>query len=274
MKKNYSLIILFLFSLKMISQNGRKTFYGKVLDELGALENAHIVNLNSKQASYSTQNGEFKISVKINDSLKFTSIGYKTKLLVIKPIHLGINETNILLEKEIYELDEIEIKNHNLTGSLALDFKQTPKDKRAEALANTMDFSKVNMKAKTKDDHIDRHIRPPMVQTDPTENFVGAGSKFIMPFKYSEKLWALRKELAFKKSMPAKLLAELGEKFFFQDLKIPVEKYYHFLEYCNPLGIEKLYQEKKTLEVIKILRKEHVSYLKTIKKTLLNKQGF
>jgi hypothetical protein len=44
------------------------------------------------------------------------------------------------------------------------------------------------------------------------------------------------------------------------------EKYFHFLEYCNPLGIENLHKEGKNLELIKILRTESISYLKIIKK--------
>ena len=57
--------------------------------------------------------------------------------------------------------------------------------------------------------------------------------------------------------MPAKLLSELGEDFFFKDLEIPIEKYAHFITYCSYLGIEELYKERKLLEVIKILREEH-----------------
>ena len=259
------LIILILFSIKFIAQNDRKVFYGKVYDDLGPLSNAHIINNTSLKATFSNENGEFKIFVKENDSLTFTSISYKTVTLSIKLTHLGITETNIFLKKENYELDEIEIKKHNLTGSLALDFKQTPEDKKANALAKTMDFSKVNMKANTKDDYIDTRVRPPIVETDPISIAAGAGASVSMPFGYSKKLWALRRELAFKESMPAKLLSELGEDFFFKKLKIPVEKYTQFLNYCNPLGIEKLYQERKLLEVIKILRNEHLEYLKILK---------
>lgn len=57
------------------------------------------------------------------------------------------------------------------------------------------------------------------------------------------------------------ILKEFGEKYFFSILKIPKEKYYHFLETCNPLGIEELYKEGKKLEVIEILNKEAKEYL-------------
>ena len=87
-----------------------------------------------------------------------------------------------------------------------------------------------------------------------------------MAFKNSERLWALRKKLARKKEFPYKVLSELGEQFFFKKLKIPVDRYFHFLEYCNPLGIENLHKEGKLLELIKIFEKESIPYLKIIKK--------
>lgn len=263
MKKKL-LLLLFFTALKCIAQNGPTYLFGKIYDDLGTLPNAHIINLTTNKATYSNDNGAFKIKATLKDSLKITSIGFKTLIFSIKNTHFGISENKFILEKEIYELDEVAIKKHNLTGSLTSDLKQTPKDKKAAALAKTMDFSIVNMKAKTKDDYIDKRVRPPIAKTDPI--IPGAGTKANMPFKHSERLWALRRELAFKNSLPSKLLSDFGEAFFFKELKIPKNKYHHFLEYCIPLGIEKLYQEDNLLAVIKILRKEHTGYLKLIKK--------
>ncbi len=260
------LLILLVISIKCISQSSTKYVFGVLYDEMGTLPGAHIINATSNKATYSNDNGEFKIKAALKDTLKITSVGFKTLTFSVKNTHFGISENKFILKKDIYELDEITIKKHNLIGSLSSDLKQTPEDKKANALAKTMDFSKVNMKAKTKDDHIDTYVRPPKAETDPTQAFATAGSSVSMPFKYSEKLWALRRKLAFKESFPSKLISDFGESFFFKELKIPVEKYHHFLEYCNPLGIEELYQKGNLLEVIKILRKEQIGYLKLIKK--------
>jgi len=119
------LFLFFILSIiKIIAQDDRKPFYGKIYDDLGTLANAHIINLSTKKATFSKDNGEFKLFVKTNDSLKVTSIGYKTTFLVIKPTLLGMNETKIVLKKDIYELDEVEIKKHYLTGSIYSDSKQ------------------------------------------------------------------------------------------------------------------------------------------------------
>ena len=49
--------------------------------------------------------------------------------------------------------------------------------------------------------------------------------------------------------------------FFENNLGIPPEKYYNFLEYCNPLGIEDLYRQNRKMEMILILKRESITYL-------------
>ena len=110
-------------------------------------------------------------------------------------------------------------------------------------------------------------VKPPIVNTMAGAiPMAGAGAKVVIPFKNSARLWALRSKLEQKKQFPYKILSELGEKFFFDELKIPIDNYFHFLEYCNPLGIENLHKKGRLLELIKILRKESSSYLKIINK--------
>jgi hypothetical protein len=157
------------------------------------------------------------------------------------------------------------LKRHNLFGRLDVDSKNAPTNKKDSLLRDRMDFSKINMNVVAPEDHINK-MKPPINNVDPTAKFSGAGASVAMPFKASERLWALRKELARKKAFPFKIMSELGEKFFFEQLKIPVEKYFHFLGYCNSLGIEELHKEKKVLEIIKIFQSESKTYLEIIKK--------
>ena len=41
----------------------------------------------------------------------------------------------------------------------------------------------------------------------------------VMPFKDSERLWALRRKVSFQRSFPLLLISEFGEPFFEEDLK-------------------------------------------------------
>lgn len=260
-------LLLFLFaSAQLFGQTNRKMLNGIISNNLGPLENVHIINIQTKEATNTNQDGRFRLFAKPQDSLRISSIGYKTELVTVVISDFGMTEKNIHLKKQTIELDEVVVNSNNLSGVLESDTKTTPKDKKAAALANTLDFSNVDWDAPVTDDHIDEKVRPHVVETTPSIPYFGASTKLIMPFKHSERLWALRRDLAFKKGFPKKILSEFGEDFFFKKLKIPVEKYYHFLEYCNPLGIENLYKQEKVLEVIKILQEESKSYLKIINK--------
>lgn len=260
-------IIFIVTTCTGFTQNKRTTMTGKISDKFGILPNVHVINKNTKLATFSNSNGLFAINAAINNSIQFTSVGYDTKVITVVKAYLNADLiTPFYLEKINYALDEVTIPKNNLKGSLNSDISKTPVDKKREALAKTMDFSDVNMKVIQDDDHIDTKVRPPVVISDPTQRFVGVGSSATIPMGGSKRLWELRKELAIRKGIPEKLMSEYGEKFFFEELQIPPERYFHFLEYCNPLGIEKMYANGNSLEVIKILRKEHVPYLKLISK--------
>lgn len=262
------LLFFFTFSFCIVSsfsQEKRKLITGKVTDSIGIVKNANIINKKTKQGTFSSDQGLFRIFVSEGDTLTVSSIQHASKKIIIKEKDLEGKEMTVLLKSNIYTLDEFDLKRHNLMGRLGIDSKDVPKNKQDSLLRNVMDFSNVNFKEK--DFTIDEisKAKPPIVNTMAgAMPMAGGGAIAVIPFKDSERLWALRKDLAQKKAFPYKIMSELGEKFFFDELKIPIDKYFHFLEYCNPLGIEKLHKQKRQLEVIKILRAESVSYLKII----------
>ena len=265
-KKILLLFVFFISIFNSFSQEKNRIISGKILDSLGVVKNANIINLKTKQGTFSSDNGLFRIFVSEGDTLILSSVQHLSKRILITKNIIDRREIKIILTSNIYTLDEFELKRHDLSGRLGIDTKTVPTDKKDSLLRNVMDFSKVNMKVIEGNDYTDERVRPPINETDPTARFAGAGGTAVISFKYSERLWALRKKLAQKKAFPYKILSELGDKFFFDTLEIPIDKYFHFLEYCNPLGVEDLHKEGKLLEVIKILRRESISYHKIIKK--------
>ena len=265
MKKNILHVYVVLFySLLGMAQIDHKLIHGKVLHRLEALPNVHIVNTTTNKATFSNDAGEFNISARPSDMLRLSYVGYETKFIILERKHFRIQKNIFVVEKITYTLDEIKLRQHNLFGTITTDVKETPIDYKEGILLETMDLSDIDMTIVEAEDHIDKMVRPKLVKSDPISLFDGAGTSVNLPFGHSKKLWKLREELALKKGMPVKLMKELGAKFFFIDLGIPAEKYYHFLSYCNPKGIEKLYKKGKKLAVIKILQQESKSYLKVI----------
>ncbi len=269
MKKQLLLLLFFLtVSFKIFAQENRKFIYATIKDKIGEVSNAHIINLKTNQGTYTNEEGEFRILAKVNDSLQISFVGYKTTFFKVKIKNFGLFQNEIILEKEALELDEIILKKHDLIGSLGVDTKKTPKDIGKEKSKTALDFSMIDFEkiVSTTVDDIDRSKAPNMQkETDPTAKFAGVGSGFSAgPDKYAAEKRRLRRLIKFKENFPKKLLSEFGEKFFFDELKIPKEKYHHFLAYCSPLNIEKKHKNGNILEVIKILRQESKSYLKVI----------
>jgi hypothetical protein len=266
LKTKISLIILIIYSTTLLAQKDKFWLYGKLKDSSSVVKNANIVNLKTNIGTFSNDFGDYKIIVSVGDTLQFSSVQHKTIYRVINNFVYRSEVLDVFMISSTYELDEVVLKRNDLDGFLSLDLKKTPEDRRAEALKKTMNFSGVNMNIIYNGDYIDQRVRPPMNNVDPIAMFAGAGGGVSIPFKYSEKLWALRRDINFRQKFPKMLLSEFGETFFENDLKIPTEKYYSFLEYCNPLGIENLFKENRKIELINILKKESITYLLLINK--------
>jgi hypothetical protein len=266
LKKLLFALFIITLSTSIISQEKRKLITGKVLDSTGVIKNANIINFKNNQGTFSSEQGLFRIFVSEGDSLSVSSVQHTPKIIVITERILDQIDLTIILKAATYTLSEFELKRHNLMGRLGIDSKDVPRNVQDSLLRNVMDFSNVNFSQEDFEiDAIDK-ARPPEVNTMTGMMPMIGGVAIVMPFRGSAKLWALRGDLAQKKAFPYKILSELGEKFFFDELKIPVDRYFHFLEYCNPLNIETLHQDGKLLEVIKVLRAESISYHKIIKK--------
>ena len=266
MIKNIILLFLFGFvSFSNFSQQRRTLVSGQITDSVSVVKNANIINLKTNQGTFSTDNGEFRMFVSKGDSLRISSIQHITRFILINKKDINNKSISIRLRDNTVVLDTFELKRHNLYGRLGVDSKRVPTNKKDSLLAVLIDFSKINMKVVAPDDQID-NMKPPINNVDPTARFAGVGASAVIPFKASARLWALRKELARKKAFPYQIMSELGEKFFFTQLKIPVERYFHFLEYCNSLGIEDLHRDKKLLDIIKVFQTESKTYLEIIKK--------
>ncbi|WP_166381817.1 hypothetical protein [Polaribacter sp. 11A2H] len=263
MEKNLLQFLLFFVTCTSLSQESQTLISGKVVDSLGFVKNVNIINLKTNKGTFSSDDGMFGIYATEGDSLQISSVQHITRKLRISKEVINNKFMTIILGTNTFVLDEFELKKHHLIGRLGVDIKDVPTDRKDSLLQKTLNFSNVNFKLV--DTRIDANIRmkPPIVNTV-ANSFGGAGGSASITFKFKDLL--LRKELNRKKAVPDKILIELGEPFFFEELKIPKDNYFHFLDYCNPLGIERLHKEGNVLELIKIFQKESLPYLKIIKK--------
>ena len=262
MKKELLFIVLLLILKFNYAYTQEITIYGKIEDQIGAIENANILNKETNNGSFSDENGMFSIKVSLGQKLEISSIQHHTKVVQISKEILTSKTFTIQLLLKDNLLEEVTVTNKKMFGTFKRNLKQTIRDIAIVKSRDALNFSDIKLEANknyNKNATLNRELNNII---DPTQRFEGVslGGAFL-PFKSLLKKRKERKKFDFKRNFPSLILKELGEKFFFEDLKIPKDLFYNFLEYCNPLGIEKLYQEGKQLEVIEILNKEAKQYL-------------
>ena len=88
---------LLLFVTVFSAQEKRILISGNVSDSLGIVKNANIINLKTKQGTFSNDQGLFRIFVSKGDTLSFSSIQHKLKKIKVTKQILDNKEITIVL---------------------------------------------------------------------------------------------------------------------------------------------------------------------------------
>ena len=190
---------------------------------MGVVKNAHIVNTKNNLGTFTNNNGEFEITVSLADEIIVTSIQHETELYTIANITLKTKELNVVLKRKVYELEEFEIKKHNLIGSLSYDLNEIPIDNTQKVDAKSLGLPNANGKILTP---IERKLHTA------TSSSAGIPLDLILNL-LSGRLKKLKQE--------AKVISENNDvnymykhyRFFIQDYyKISDDDLYKFLYFC------------------------------------------
>jgi len=272
-KKILSLIFIFTTLQFSFSQEKRTQLKGVIYNTVSRpIENTHIVNLTTKVGTISDKNGAFNIRVQSGDWIQISNIQFRTKKIKLKKgtIQEGILSVYLI---PVTNLLEEAVLQKKMKGDLVSDMLKNKKDTIREKMNSILAYIKSIpheeiMKMKIGAD--ERHLKKPrnaQLTTDPVAKFAGLPPETIgIPDYYLLAKRALKKKLKFKEDFPNNLLKLFGAHFFYVKLKIPKDKYFHFLQYCSPLGIEHLYKDKKYMELLTLFLKEGNLYLKLIEK--------
>jgi hypothetical protein len=128
MKKNVFLIITIFFFLNAFSQEENQIIKGKVLNDANdvPIENVHIVNLNQVKGTISSEKGDFSIGAKVNDTLYFSYLGFKSIRVRVTNDWFKYGDIKIKMTELGIALEEIVLRPVQLTGYLEVDAKIIP----------------------------------------------------------------------------------------------------------------------------------------------------
>lgn len=103
-------VAIFLSPLSLLSQN----ITGKIYDTESTVKGAKVFNATKNIITYTNDNGDFKLSASISDTLVFTSLFHKQKRLKLAKNHFK-KVIVIELKKVVNNLDEVLITKENKT---------------------------------------------------------------------------------------------------------------------------------------------------------------
>ncbi|MCG2461211.1 carboxypeptidase-like regulatory domain-containing protein [Flavobacteriaceae bacterium F89] len=119
---------LFFFFFMVCVSVGAQSFFssnleGRVQSADKDLADVYVMNITARKATITDANGYFSIRASINDSLVFTALQYKRKVLVVSLGMLSSKSITVPLEEAITQLDEVVVMPYNLTGDMGRDLR-------------------------------------------------------------------------------------------------------------------------------------------------------
>lgn len=126
--KHYLFLICVIFSSFALTAQENKMAIGVVLNSSNdkPLESVNIVNLNQVTGTTTNSKGEFKIAAKVNDTLHFSYLGFKSIKVRVTNDWLKFGSSEIKLTELALALEKVVVNQLKLTGYLEVDIKQVP----------------------------------------------------------------------------------------------------------------------------------------------------
>jgi hypothetical protein len=249
MKKFF--FLFFLISLHTFSQK-TKPIYGTLIDSISPVLDANILNKNSKIGTNSNTKGEFKIYAQIGDTIVFSSIQHQTKEFIVSERSFVSFNFKINLKLKTYELDEFELKKHNLLGVLALDVSQV-KIGENEINAVTLGLPNAGI---PKLKPIDRKIYTASTSNGlvPLDLILNTLNGTIKNLKNQKKIIEDNEDV---EELYSEYKFNLGT-----DFKIGKEDEYRFLYFCRSDSTFKIERSKNKFEFINFMKKKAIEFNK------------
>ena len=222
-------LVSFLFTLTNHAQQ-TKDLEGQVFSIDGDVAGTHVMNISTQRATITDVNGFFSIPIRFNDTLVFSAVQYKRKVV---PVQLAIYESgflNVYMEAGEIKLEEVTVMPYNLSGRLAKDVVGLSIDPLVTA--NTLGLPNADVRfptqaerslyaARTWDAHF--YIIAAGTNLDPLINYFSGRTKRLNQ--------RIAREAAYEQIQ--KVRGFYVDSLFVQGLRIPKERITDFINFCE-----------------------------------------
>jgi hypothetical protein len=127
-KTLYLLLIVLIANTAWAQDVTNPVIDGQVLNAANdkTLQNVHIVNLNQVIGTVSDEKGDFELRAKVNDTLYFSYLGFKSIRVRVTNDWLKFGKIRIKMTELSIALEEVVIRPIQLTGYVEVDAKIIP----------------------------------------------------------------------------------------------------------------------------------------------------
>lgn len=128
MKKIALFIALVCLTTTVFSQDENATIIGQVLNDADdrPIEGVHVINLNQVVGTLTNDKGEFSLKARVNDTLYFSYLGFKSIRVRVTNDWMQYGEIKIKMTELGIALEEVVVRPVQLTGYLQVDARIIP----------------------------------------------------------------------------------------------------------------------------------------------------
>jgi hypothetical protein len=201
----------------------RVPLHGQVVSDFAKIEAGIVFNINSKSGTTLNSRGFFSILAKVNDTLVFSSLAFKSKKIVLAKSHFTTPFLRVKLEIITKQLLEVVV---NAKKSIH------PIEVSSEAIADRYFF--------------DEEKSSPKNRTMPPNGTIENGMNFVRMYKDILKLLKTnnpeRTYFISPKSFTAAVMKKIGYTFFTNTLQLKIDEIGIFLIFVKMMPNQKHYQ--------------------------------
>jgi len=235
-----------------------KQLEGRVFSKDGDVAGTHVMNISTQRGTITKANGYFSIPVGINDTLVFSAVQFKRKVVIINLELLKSKSVNIFLEEGEIKLDEVLVMPYNLTGDLTKDLDGLGIGSQVSATSLKLPYADVKpptqserklYSARTWDAYF--YILAAGTRLDPLINYFSGRTKMLNQLVARE---AANKTIQRTRNFYA-------DSLFANGLGIPKDSIDDFIYYCETdSSFKTLIATRDRLRIWEYLRKKSAIY--------------
>ena len=233
MKFYFKLVLLaltVLCSLSITAQSS-KTINGRVKAKNKDVAGVVVQNITSEKATITSVDGSFFIQVALKDTLVFSAVQFKRKMVPVNSSFYNSSFITITLEEFVNELREVVVQPFNLSGNLDADVTglKLEKDVSAEALGLPNADVRIISQSENKLNDADHGKFVYFYVIALTINL----NKVLNRLSGRTKMLKERVALDKRYETTQKVEAAFVDSLLINHLKIPETNFYEFIQFCE-----------------------------------------